>query len=273
MQSSLLRERRHSTFQMPEEAPSHIAYKFDGYYHNRSIRACFFPPPASLLLSPNLPVMPIQASPSIDTDPGRAEAVSGPCSGLFACIHRIRGQILPRMGPITNSLSPATQCDVLGILQREQDRAMALLSSSPLLTSLFVSYANQAAALESASAIPSPESEGWKTLRNTTVALREEVGKLKLENFKMAEGLRAAADSQKAFRSQVSSLKEVNTTQENEIKSLRAELAEAKDNYDRLLANSNTEKATLQGRVLNLEVHLKFRLMGRSSILIDTSFG
>ena len=150
---------------------------------------------------------------------------------------------------------------------------MALLSSSPLLVSLFVSYANQAAALESASATPSPESEEWKVLQNTTGALREEVGKLKSENFERAEELRAAADSQEAFRSQVSSLKQVNTTQRDDIKSLRAELADAKDNYNRLLANSNTEKVALQGRVLNLEVHPEFRLMGRLSMLIDTSFG
>ena len=88
---------------------------------------------------------------------------------------------------------------------------MALLSSSPLLASLFVSYANQAAALESASVTPSPKSEEWKALRNTTVALREEVRKLKSENIEIVEGSKASVDSQEAFRSQISSLKQVNT--------------------------------------------------------------
>ena len=109
------------------------------------------------------------------------------------------------MGPIANSLSPATQYDVLEILQREQDRAMELLSSSPLLASLFVSYANQAAALESASAIPSPESEEWKALQNTTAALQEEVEKLKSENIEIVERSKASVDSQEAFRSRLSS--------------------------------------------------------------------
>ena len=158
------------------------------------------------------------------------------------------------MSPITTSLPPATQTDVLGILQREQDRAIALLSSSPLLTSLFVSYANQAAAFESASATPPPESEEWKTLQNTIVTLQKEFEKLVSMNLEVTEGLEAAEASHEAFRSQVLSLKEVITTRENEIKSLQAELAEAKEKYDRLMVDSNAEKATLQIRVLDLEV-------------------
>jgi len=162
--------------------------------------------------------------------------------------------MLPRIGPITNSLSPATQTDVLEILQREQDRAITLLSSSPLLTSLFVSYANQAAAFESASATPPPEREEWKTLQNTIVTLREKIEKLESENIEVTEGLEATEASREAFRSQVSSLKEVNATQENDIKSLRAELTEAKEKYDRLMVDSNAEKAALHIRVLDLEV-------------------
>ena len=170
------------------------------------------------------------------------------------------------MSPIANSLSPATQSDVLGILQREQDRAFALLSSSPLLTSLFVSYANQAAALGSAS--PSTESEEWKALEDTISSLREEVDKLKPENVDMEEKLKAAAASQEAFRSQVSGLKETNTTQQDEIKSLRAELLEAGGKFDRLLMNSNAERATFQARISNLEVCLEFyRLVNRSCLL------
>ena len=164
------------------------------------------------------------------------------------------------MGPITTSLSPATQNDILGILQREQDHAMALLSSSPLLSSLFVSYANRAAALESASSTPSPESEEWKTLQTTIAELREENGELKSENFGVTGKLEAAVASQEAFRSQVLSLKEINTTQQDDIKSLRAELTEAEDNYDRFMVDSNTEKASLQVQVSDLEVGARFWL-------------
>jgi chromosome segregation ATPase len=168
------------------------------------------------------------------------------------------------MGLIANPLSPATQTDILGILQREQDHAMALLSSSPLLASLFVSYANQAATLESASATPSPESEEWKVLQDTIATLQEEIEKLKSDNLEVTEGLEAAEASREAFRSQVSSLKEANATQQDDIKSLRAELAEAKDKNDQLLV----EKAALQVKVLDLEVRLELRLVADRSCLL-----
>jgi len=167
-----------------------------------------------------------------------------------------------------NSLSPATQSDCLGILQREQDRAMVLLSSSPLLASLFISYANQAAALESTSTTPSPGNEELKSLQNTIATLQEGIEKLTSENLEVTEGLEAATASQEAFRSQVSSLKEVSVTQQDDIKSLRAKLIEAKGKYDRLLADSNAERATFQTQVLDLEVRLGFRLMGNLSCLL-----
>ena len=133
---------------------------------------------------------------------------------------------------------------------------MSLLSSSPLLASLFVSYANQVATLESAAATPSPESEEWKALQDTITTLQEEVERLKSENGEMTKGMQSAEASQEAFHSQVLSLKEVNTSQLDEIDSLRAELIEAKEKYARLTAESNTEKATLQTQVLDLEVRL-----------------
>ena len=134
---------------------------------------------------------------------------------------------------------------------------MSLLSLSPLLSSLFVSYANRVAALESASATPSPESEEWKALQTTVTALQEENEKLRLEAREIAEKLEVAGASQEAFRSQIASLKEVNTTQQDDIKSVRAELSEAKDKYNRLKVDSDAEKAALEVQVLDLEVRLE----------------
>ncbi|KAF9642361.1 hypothetical protein BDM02DRAFT_3124627 [Thelephora ganbajun] len=131
---------------------------------------------------------------------------------------------------------------------------MSLLSLSPLLSSLFVSYANRAAALESASATPSPESEEWRALQSNIAALREGNEELKSENRELAVKLATAEASQEAFRSQVSSLKEVNTTQQGDIKSLQVELVEAKDAYDRLLMNSDAERAAHQIRISDHEV-------------------
>ena len=136
---------------------------------------------------------------------------------------------------------------------------MALLSSSPLLASLFVSYANQAAILESST--PPAESEEWKALENTISALQEENDKLKPENFRMSEELTVAAASLEAFRSQVSSLRDVNVARGRDIDSLRTELLESKEKHDRLLENSNAERTALQGLVSDLQVCLKQSLI------------
>ena len=158
------------------------------------------------------------------------------------------------MSPIANSFSPATQSDIIGILQREQDHAVALLSSSPLLASLFVSYANKAATLECVT--PSTEIEEWRALENTISTLQEEISNLKPENLKMTKDLVAATASLEAFRTQVASLKEVNSQQQQDINSLRAELRESKDKYSRLMEGSNAERVAFQGKISDLGVCL-----------------
>jgi len=157
------------------------------------------------------------------------------------------------MGPITNSLSPATQGDILAILQREQDHAMSLLSLSPLLSSLFISYANRTAALELASATPSPESEDRKALQATVTALREKNDKLESENRDMAGKLEAAASSQEAFRALVAALKEDVEDQQNNFRNLKEQYAEGNHRYNRLVEESTVERAAFRAQVLDLE--------------------
>ena len=200
--------------------------------------------------------MPMHIPLSIDTELSSIDTVRSYSISFLAFINS-HLQPLFKTGPITSSPSPATQRDILGILQREQDHAMSLLSLSPLLSSLFISYANRATALELASTTPSPESIEWKVLQTTITALREENEKLKSESRETAKKLEAAEASQEAFRSQVSSLKEINAAQQEEIKSLWAELFEAGDKYDRLVEDSSMEKSALQVQVLDLEVRLE----------------
>ena len=131
---------------------------------------------------------------------------------------------------------------------------MSLLSLSPLLSSLFISYANRVVALESASATPSPDSEEWETLQVTIAALREENGKLESENCEMAGKLEAAAASQEAFRTLVMTLKEDAETQLDGFRMLTQQCTETNDKYDRFVAKSATEMTSLQAQILDLEV-------------------
>ena len=158
------------------------------------------------------------------------------------------------MGSIPSSLSLATENDILGILQREQDHAMSLLSLSPLLSSLFISYANRVVALESTSATPSPDSEEWKSLRATIAALREENGKLVSENREMAGKLETAAASQEAFRTLVAVLKEDTESQQDGFRMLTRQCTESNEKYSRLVAKSTVETTALQAQISDLEV-------------------
>ena len=133
---------------------------------------------------------------------------------------------------------------------------MSLLSLSPLLSSLFISYATRASAVRSTSSTPPSESDEWKSLQDTITTLQEENEKLKSETREMAARLEAAEISQEESRSQVSSLKEVNTTQDEDIKSLRAQASEAQHKYDRLVEDSNAEKAALKVQISDLQVSL-----------------
>jgi len=85
------------------------------------------------------------------------------------------------MSLIANPLSPATQGGILANLRREQDRALPLLPLSPLPSNLSISCASRIAALELASAAPSPGSEDWKVLQDTVAALREKNDRLESE--------------------------------------------------------------------------------------------
>lgn len=124
---------------------------------------------------------------------------------------------------------------------------MALLSLSPLLAGLFVSYANRAAAFGTTPATPSPEQNG---LQDTITMLQGEIKKLQSDIHKVAEALGRAEGPQ------ILPLRQVNTIQEDSINSLRAELIETKNKYDRLMVDSNAEETALRYQILDLEVSL-----------------
>jgi len=131
---------------------------------------------------------------------------------------------------------------------------MSLLSLSPILSSLFISYANRIVALESASATPSPGSEDWKALQDTVAALREKNEKLESENRDVVGKLATATSSQEAFRTLVAALKEDAAIQRGDFRRLTQQCADGSDRYNRLVAESTAEKAAFQAQILDLEV-------------------
>lgn len=148
---------------------------------------------------------------------------------------------------------------------------MFLLSLSPLLSSLFVSYANRTTSLRSASSTLSLESDKWKTFQKSITALREENEKLRSENRDIVLKLEAAQASQHGFRLHISSLEQVKAARQSEIDYLRKELVESKDLYERVIRDCNAEKAAHQTRSSGIEVGLRFHQSSELIVLIEKS--
>jgi len=160
--------------------------------------------------------------------------------------------LLSRAALTANPLS-TSQSDIIAIFQQEQEHALSLLSLSPLLSTLFVSYASRAGPRGSGSSTTSTDSEEWKVLQDTIASLREENEKLRLEARDMVRKLAMAEASQEMLRSHVSSLDESNAIHREDIKSLRAEIMDVQEKYDRVMADSEAERATLRVKVSDLE--------------------
>ena len=177
------------------------------------------------------------------------------------------------MGWITNSLSP-TQSSIIGTIQRGRNDATAPLSSSPLLSLHFVSYANRTAALGSASSTPSPESEERRDLQTTTPPTTPPESK---ERKGLQTTISPESEEQKDLQTAISPESEGRKDLQTTIVALREEIGKlkqenlevtgqlevavaSKEKYDRLVVDLNAERATLQRQVSNLEVSIRIWL-------------
>jgi len=86
---------------------------------------------------------------------------------------------------------------------------MSLLAASPLLSSLFLTYANRAATLDGPPN-PSPIDLEWTEMKSQNNHLQEEVVFLRAQLAKETERAKTAEDCVDALRSQLSSVKDAN---------------------------------------------------------------
>jgi len=100
---------------------------------------------------------------------------------------------------------------------------MSLLSASPLLSSLFLTYANRAAALDGPAA-PSPIDVEWTEMKTLNNRLQEEVASLRDQLNKEVDRAKVAEDCVEALRAQLSSVKCANRDLETEVSDERAKL-------------------------------------------------
>jgi chromosome segregation ATPase len=124
-----------------------------------------------------------------------------------------------------------TQKDILQIIRKEEDQAMSLLAASPLLSSLFLTYANRAATLDG-SPTPSPIDKEWAEMKASNKSLQDEVESLRAQLHKETERAKAAEDCVDALRAQLSSVKNANCDLETALVDERVKLGEITTEYE-----------------------------------------
>ena len=107
---------------------------------------------------------------------------------------------------------------------------MSLLSASPLLSSLFLTYANRAAALEGPPA-PSPIDLEWTEMKTLNSRLQEEIALLRDQLSKEVDRAKVAEDCVEALRAQLSSVKSTNRNLETEALDERTKLEAVTSEY------------------------------------------
>ena len=122
------------------------------------------------------------------------------------------------------------QKDILQIIRKEEDQAMSLLAASPLLSSLFLTYANRAAALDGPPT-PSPIDREWSEMKALNSSLQEEVTSLRAQLEKEAVRAKAAEDCVEALRAQVSSFRDTTHALEVEVSNEHAKLEAITSEY------------------------------------------
>ncbi|KAF9645357.1 hypothetical protein BDM02DRAFT_3262963 [Thelephora ganbajun] len=132
-----------------------------------------------------------------------------PLSGLEIETDSISSKTSTLQDIISPSVMSNTQRDILQIIRKEEDHAMSLLTASPLLSSLFLTYANRAATLDGPQA-PSPIDVEWTEMKTLNSRLQEEIAVLQAQLNKETERAKTAEDCVEALRAQLSSVKDAN---------------------------------------------------------------
>ena len=161
------------------------------------------------------------SSPEVETD-----SVTSKTSVCFIyCDGRLRlicgRQTLQNV--VDSSFMSNSQRDILQIIQKEEDHAMSLLAASPLLSSLFLTYANRAATLDGPST-PSPIDLEWTEMKALNTRLQEEVALLRGQLNKEADRAKTAEDCIEALRAQFFSIINANCDLEAAVSEKRARL-------------------------------------------------
>lgn len=143
----------------------------------------------------------------------------------------------------TEAAASPVESEVLHILQKEHTHALSLLRSSPLLSSLFVSYATRApgssiqsqSSSSSSSPIPSHNDEQWTDLKTSFETLRTDHEKLRADYVNLMKQVEQDQKEMTELRERFADIQHQHLAAETELIKTQGDMREMQTKYDAAL--------------------------------------
>lgn len=175
--------------------------------------------------------------------------MSSPLDVLIYVVKRYSSRLNPPFSQIcgghtcTEAAASPVESEVLHILQKEHTHALSLLRSSPLLSSLFVSYASRASSppvhsqssSSSSSPTPSHNDERWSDLKTSFETLRTDHHKLRADYVNLTKQVELDQKEMTGLRDRFADIQRQHLTAENELINAQGEIREMHTKYDAAL--------------------------------------
>ena len=147
-------------------------------------------------------------------------------------------------GHIRTEPAPSpVESEVLHILQKEHTHALSLLRSSPLLSSLFVSYATRApsspsqsqSSSSSSSPTPSHDDERWTDLKTSFETLRTDHDRLRADYVNLTKQVEQDQKEMTELRERFADIQHQHLVAETELVKAQGDMREMETKYDAAL--------------------------------------
>jgi len=161
----------------------------------------------------------------------------------------------------TEAAASPVESEVLHILQKEHTHALSLLRSSPLLSSLFVSYASRVSSSPTPSQSPSPSppptpsrnDERWTNLKTSFETLRTDHDKLRADYVDLTKQVEQDQEEMTELRERFADIQRQHLTAETELIKAQGDTREMETKYDAALLKLQQRDMSQERMTVELE--------------------
>ena len=167
----------------------------------------------------------------------------------------------------TEAVASPVESEVLHILQKEHTHALSLLRSSPLLSSLFVSYATKApgspvhsqSSSSASSPIPNHNDERWTDLKASFETLRTDHDKLRADYVSLTKQVEQDQKEMTELRERFTDIQNQHVAAETELIKAQGDMREMQTKYDAALlklqqGDISRERVTVELESAHVEI-------------------